>query len=239
MQSKLEAVVSYILFPFENWYGYKGNTPYLLSCSSGRNIPLKEKKLVMLKVRDTCKCWNHSLEVRSLRVFNNVLLIELNVNFQRICCTFSVFQWEKQSLYCKKPVVLKVRDTCVPWNNMIKVRSCSVLHITSLWEMSLTLKRILPISHCFQLAVTFTLRKKAWILIMRDTCECLNKSLEVRSLSQLENVHLWELSLNFKRIFLTCHHFKWENHLLHSKEADTAEWKRYMYLLERSNKGGS
>jgi hypothetical protein len=42
------------------------NTPYLPTFSSGRHIHLKEKKPVMLNGRETCKCWNHSMEIRSL-----------------------------------------------------------------------------------------------------------------------------------------------------------------------------
>jgi hypothetical protein len=92
-------------------------------------------------------------------VFDIVLLLELSMNVHRILSTFCIFKWEKYSIYIKKPVVLKVRDTCITWNHMIKVRSCSVSHIISVTELSWSVKGILPISHCFQEAETFTLRK--------------------------------------------------------------------------------
>jgi hypothetical protein len=85
----------------------------------------------MLNERVTCTFWNNSMEVRSLRVFDNVLLLELSVIIiHRIIFTFSIFKWEKYSFYGKKPVWLKVRDPCIQWNYTVKVRRCSVLHIT-------------------------------------------------------------------------------------------------------------
>jgi hypothetical protein len=83
----------------------------------------------MLNGIDTCT--HVCAGIISQRCFYNVLLLELSVNFQRILSTLSVFRQEKHS-FDLQPVLLKVKDTCIPWNNMIKVRSCSVLHITSL-----------------------------------------------------------------------------------------------------------
>jgi hypothetical protein len=37
------------------------------------------------------------MEVRNLRVLDNVVLLELSVNFHRILSTFSIFTWEKHS----------------------------------------------------------------------------------------------------------------------------------------------
>jgi hypothetical protein len=151
MQSKLDAWETYTLFPLRIELACQRNTPYLPSFSSGCNITLiYRKRSLSFWVEDICDCWQNSMEVRRLKVFDNVLLLELSVSFWRILSTFSVFQWENHSPYGKKPVLLMVRDICVPWSNKIKGRSCSVLHITFLWEMCLVVKGTLPISHHFK-----------------------------------------------------------------------------------------
>jgi hypothetical protein len=73
--------------------------------------------------RDTCKCWSSNKEVRCLRVFDKVLLLELSVNLQRILSTFSIFKWEKHSIYGENPVILEVMETCIPLNNTIKIKA--------------------------------------------------------------------------------------------------------------------
>jgi hypothetical protein len=78
------------------------------------------------------KCCHKNMEVRHLRVFENVLLLEPSVNVHRIVFTLSIFKRDKYLLYRKKPVLMEVRDPPIHWNNNIKVRSCSVLHITCL-----------------------------------------------------------------------------------------------------------
>jgi hypothetical protein len=67
------------------------------------------------------------------------------------------------------------------------------------------------------------------MLIIRDTCECMKDSLQVRSLSLSENVPLWKLSLNFKTRVPPVSIFNFENHSLYSKQAYMGEWKRFMY----------
>jgi hypothetical protein len=69
-------------FSFRTVLACQRNTPYLPWFSSVRNTHLMENMPVMLNGRDTCKCWNNSMEVGSLRVFDNVLLLELSLNFQ-------------------------------------------------------------------------------------------------------------------------------------------------------------
>jgi hypothetical protein len=130
----------------------------------------------MLIGRDTCKSWQISREISSLKFFDNVLLLELSVNFQWILSTFNIVQWDKHSLYVKKPVLLKVRDICILCKDMINVRSCSVLHITFLWELSSAVKGILPISDHFLVAKTFTL----WKISLISNCKRHTWVLEVK-----------------------------------------------------------
>jgi hypothetical protein len=72
------------------------------------------------------------MEVRSLRVFEHVLLLELSVNVLIVLSTFNIFKRLKYSFHGKRPVLLKVTNICIHWKNVINVRSCVVLHITSL-----------------------------------------------------------------------------------------------------------
>jgi hypothetical protein len=63
------------------------------------------------------------MDVRSLRVLHNDLLLELSVNVHGILFTFSIFKGEKCPVWCKKLVLLKVRDLCIPWNNTINLEA--------------------------------------------------------------------------------------------------------------------
>jgi hypothetical protein len=67
------------------------------------------------------------MEVRSLRVFEQVLLLELSMNVHTVQSRFSIFN-KKHSFYSKRFALLNVRDICIHWNNVINVRkSCVVL----------------------------------------------------------------------------------------------------------------
>jgi hypothetical protein len=56
------------------------------------------------------------MEVRSLRVFEQVLLLELSLNVHTVLSTFSVFK-KKHSFYGQRLALLKVRDICIHGNN--------------------------------------------------------------------------------------------------------------------------
>jgi hypothetical protein len=55
----------------------------------------RKMKPVVLNGRDTNKCWHNSMDVRSLRMLHNDLLLELTVKAHRLLVTFRVFKGEK------------------------------------------------------------------------------------------------------------------------------------------------
>jgi hypothetical protein len=50
----------------------------------GETLICRKKKPVILNGRDTCKCSHNSMEVRMMRLFDIILLLELSVNVHRI-----------------------------------------------------------------------------------------------------------------------------------------------------------
>jgi hypothetical protein len=69
--------------------------------------------------------------------------------------------WLKNSFHGQRPVLLKVTNICIHWNNAISVGSCIVLHITFLCKLRSAVEGMFPFSYHFQVAETFTLGKGA------------------------------------------------------------------------------
>jgi hypothetical protein len=113
---------------------------------------------------------------------------------------------------------------------------CGVWHFPNSFPWELSSQRNAPYLSEFSSKRNIHFKENKPVMLNgKDTCKFWKHSMEVRSLSILDNIHLWVVSLNFKRILPTCQHFQEGESFTLQKKSYIPEWKRYMYPQEEYN----
>jgi hypothetical protein len=108
----LEAGVSYILFPYENWVRLWKES-ILLVISRGRNIHFGQNSPIQLNWKNTCIFWNNTICVRCRSVFCLVSLWELSW-FWKNTAKISTFSSERNIHFVQNST------TQLNWRNLLE-----------------------------------------------------------------------------------------------------------------------
>jgi hypothetical protein len=137
-------------FPLRIELPFERNIAYLSGFSNVKNITFVQNSSIQMNGRSSV---SHGRKPSVLESGWSYILFpcENRVNLWKECLlSESVLKWENHSLYEKYPLQMKLRNTCILWNNKVCVSCRSFMHIVFLEEPSYLLKGILPISQSFQ-----------------------------------------------------------------------------------------
>jgi hypothetical protein len=160
--------------------------------SSVRNITFVQISSIQVNGRSTV-CLGRKLSMLEAGGSTSYFLVRIELACERNTCYLKVFG-SRRIIHFKKNTFFRWNgETHVSYRTINCVRGWSVLHIVSLWELSILMKRILLTSHGFQMWGTSTLCKIAPLKWMEEHCISWKKTMYVRNRKVYHIVSLLEL----------------------------------------------